>query len=68
VREQNRIKSKKRSCVEHVFAVMKLRFGFTKVRYRGPAKNLRRLFTTCALVNLCTASEYLLQVPTQHCA
>jgi len=59
VREQNRIKSKTRSRVEHVFAVMKLRFGFTKVRYRGMAKNLNRLLITCALVNLCTAEKYL---------
>ena len=38
VREENRIKSKARSRVEYVFAVIKLRFGFTKVRYRGPGQ------------------------------
>ena len=41
-----------RSKVEHVFAVMKLQFGFVKVRYRGLKKNANRLFATCALVNL----------------
>jgi IS5 family transposase len=51
-RAKNRTKSRVRSKVEHVFAVMKLKFGFTKVRYRGLLKNANRLFTTCALVNL----------------
>ena len=35
VREANRIQSKTRSRVEHVFALIKLKFGFVKVRYRG---------------------------------
>jgi hypothetical protein len=33
-REENRVKSKTRSRVEHVFATMKLQFGFVKVRFR----------------------------------
>ncbi len=37
-RERNRVQSKTRSRVEHVFGVLKLRFGFTKVRSRGLAK------------------------------
>ena len=37
-REQSRIQSKTRSRIEHVFAILNLRFGFTKVRYRGLAK------------------------------
>jgi len=65
VREQNRIQSKTRSRVEHVFALLKLKFGFVKVRYRGLAKNLNRLMTTCALVNLVTARKHLLAVPAQ---
>jgi IS5 family transposase len=68
VREQNRIKSKTRARVEHVFAVMKLKFGFVKVRYRGLAKNLNRLQTTCALINLVTARKHLLAVAGQSCA
>jgi IS5 family transposase len=51
-RAKNRNKSRVRSKVEHVFAVMKLQFGFVKVRYRGLRKNANRLFATCALVNL----------------
>ena len=49
---KNRTKSKVRAKVEHVFQVMKLKFGFVKVRYRGLKKNAHRLFVTCALVNL----------------
>jgi len=64
-REENRVKSKTRSRVEHVFATMKLQFGFVKVRFRGLAKNLNRLMTTCALINLCTARTHLLQGPAQ---
>jgi IS5 family transposase len=38
--------------VEHVFGVMKLKFGFVKLRYRGLKKNANQLFAVCALVNL----------------
>jgi IS5 family transposase len=61
-REENRVKSKTRSRVEHLFALLKLKFGFVKVRFRGLAKNLNRLQTTCALINLCTARKHLLAV------
>ena len=54
--------------VEHVFALIKLKFGFSKVRYRGLAKNLHRLFSTCALVNLVTARKHLLAVSAPSCA
>jgi transposase, IS5 family len=64
-REENRVKSKTRSRVEHLFALMKLKFGFVKVRFRGLAKNLNRLQTTCALLNLCTARKHLLAVSLQ---
>src|SRR6202140_1696877 len=59
-RAKNRTKSRVRSKVEHVFAVMKLKFGFVKVRYRGLLKNANRLFTTCALVNLFLVRKRLL--------
>lgn len=61
-RERNRIKAKTRSRVEHVFAVLKLKFGFTKVCYRGLSKNTNRLFAACALVNLFTARKHLMAV------
>jgi len=51
-RAKNRTKSRVRSKVEHVFGVLKLKFGFVKVRYRGLAKNANRLFAAFALVNL----------------
>lgn len=60
-RARNRTKSRVRSRVEHVFQIMKLKFGFTKVRYRGLAKNANRLLATCALVNLFTARWKLLR-------
>ncbi len=59
MREANRIKAKTRSRVEHVFGVLKLRFGFVKVRYRGLAKNLHRLYVSFALANLVTAQKSL---------
>lgn len=52
VREENRAKSHIRSRVEHVFAVIKLKFGYTKARYRGIRKNATQVFTLCALSNL----------------
>jgi IS5 family transposase len=57
---KNRTKSKVRAKVEHVFQVMKLQFGFVKVRYRGLQKNAHRLFVTCALVNLFVSRKKLL--------
>jgi len=59
-RAKNRTKSRVRSKVEHVFAILKLKFGFVKVRYRGLKKNANRLFATCALVNLFTVRKKLL--------
>ena len=58
MREANRIKSKTRSRVEHVFKTLKLNFGFVKVRYRGLRKNLHRLHVSFALVNLVTAQRH----------
>jgi transposase, IS5 family len=58
---KNRTKSKVRAKVEHVFQIMKLKFGFVKVRYRGLKKNAHRLFITCALVNLFLVRKKLLR-------
>ena len=60
-RAKNRTKSTVRSKVEHVFGVLKLKFGFVKVRYRGLKKNANRLFATCALVNLFMSRKKLLR-------
>jgi transposase, IS5 family len=51
-RAKNRTKSKIGARVEHVFAVVKRLWGFTKVRYRGLAKNACRAFTALALCNI----------------
>lgn len=60
-RAANRHKSRVRARVEHAFGVIKRVFGFTKVRYRGLAKNGNRLFVACALANLFMARRHLLR-------
>jgi len=63
-RETNRRKSGVRSYVEHAFGIMKGRFGFQKVRYRGLAKNLNRLNVLAALANLVICKNRLLRLAT----
>lgn len=48
----NRARSRVRARGEHAFHVVKTLWGFTKVRYRGLAKNTARVFTAFALANL----------------
>ena len=59
-RAKNRTKSSVRSKVEHPFQVMKVKFGFVKVRYRGLKKNAHQLFVICGLVNLFLSRKKLL--------
>jgi IS5 family transposase len=59
VRSQNRNKSKVRARVEHVFAVVKRLWGFSKVRYRGLAKNATRSFVALGLANIYLARRAL---------
>ncbi|RZA12667.1 MAG: IS5 family transposase [Proteobacteria bacterium] len=59
-RAKNRSKSKIRARVEHVFAVVKRLWGFSKVRYRGLAKNAGRAFTALALANIYLARHRLM--------
>jgi IS5 family transposase len=58
-RRINRARSRVRARVEHAIGVVKRVFQFTKVRYRGIAKNANRLFVTCALANLFMARRHL---------
>jgi IS5 family transposase len=51
-RAKNRNKSKIRARVEHVFAVVKRLWGFSKVRYRGLTKNATRAFVALGLANI----------------
>jgi transposase, IS5 family len=56
----NRARSRTRACGEHAFRVIKQLWGFTKVRYRGLAKNLARAQTMFALANLYQVRRQLL--------
>jgi IS5 family transposase len=51
-RRLNRLRSATRARGEHAFHVVKCLWGFTKVRYRGLAKNTARVFAAFALANL----------------
>ena len=54
------LKASVRAKVEHPFRVIKRQFGFTKVRYRGLAKNTAQLVTLFALSNLWMARRALI--------
>lgn len=49
-----------RAKVEHPFRIVKRQFGYTKVRYRGLAKNHSQITTLFALANLYQARRALL--------
>jgi len=55
-----RFKASLRAKVEHPFRVIKRQFGYTKVRYRGLAKNTAQVLTLSALSNLWMARRQLL--------
>lgn len=55
------VKARIRAKVEHPFRVIKRQFGYTKVKYRGLAKNTANLVTLFALSNLWMARRKLLQ-------
>jgi len=57
----NRVKSRVRAKVEHVFGVIKRVFGYTKTRYRGLEKNAHAMFVTSALANIFMARRQLLR-------
>ena len=65
-RAKNRNKSTVRAKVEHAFLVIKRLFGFTKVCYRGMAKNANRLFVACALANLFMVRRTLLRTQDRY--
>jgi transposase, IS5 family len=62
-RRKNQRKSSIRAKVEHAFGVIKGVFKFTKVRYRGIAKNANRFFAACALANLFMVRKRLMLHP-----
>lgn len=54
------IKASIRAKVEHPFRIMKGMFGYSKVRYRGLAKNTNRLYVMAGLFNLLRVKRVLL--------
>jgi IS5 family transposase len=56
----NRARARTRARGEHAFRVVKQLWGFTKVRYRGLAKNLARAQTMLALASLYQVRHQLL--------
>jgi transposase, IS5 family len=54
------LKASVRAKVEHPFRVIKCQFGFTKVRYKGLAKNTAQLMTLFALSNLWMTRRHLM--------
>jgi transposase, IS5 family len=56
----NHKRSKVRAMGEHAFHVVKRLWGFSKVRYRGLAKNTVRVYAAFALANLYMARRALL--------
>jgi len=60
-RSIEKAKAQTRSKVEQPFRVIKRQFGYTKVRFRGLAKNTVQMVTLFALSNLWMARRYLLE-------
>jgi len=48
----NRSRSRTRALGEHIYRVVKCSWGYTKVRYRGLAKNLAQVYTLFGLADL----------------
>ncbi len=61
VEKLEQTKARIRAKVEHPFRVIKRQFGYTKVKYRGLAKNTANLLTLFALSNLWMARRSLMQ-------
>jgi IS5 family transposase len=55
-----KLKASVRSRVEHPFRYIKQVFGYSKVRYRGLAKNSNRLHLLATISNLLIGEKYLL--------
>ncbi|AGI23163.1 transposase, IS4 protein [Pseudomonas sp. ATCC 13867] len=59
IRKIEKAKTQVRAKVEHPFRVIKRQFGYTKVRFRGLAKNAAQMVTLFALSNLWMARRHL---------
>jgi IS5 family transposase len=58
--EYEQSKRQVRAVVEHPFQIIKRRFGFVKVRYRGLRKNVAKLEILFALANLVKAKGWIM--------
>ena len=67
IEQLEHLKASIRAKVEHPFRVIKRQFGFTKVRYRGLAKNTAALMTLFALSNLWMVRRRLLAMTPEVC-
>ncbi len=61
IEQAEKMKATIRAKVEHPFRVLKRQFGYTKVRYRGLAKNSAQIVTLFALSNLWMARRQLIR-------
>ncbi|EIL95387.1 transposase [Rhodanobacter spathiphylli B39] len=60
VKHTEHMKAAVRSKVEHPFRVVKRRFGYVKVRFKGLLKNTAQVLTLFALSNLWMARRTLM--------
>jgi IS5 family transposase len=58
-KKRNRRNSSIRARVEHLFRIVKRQFGYTRVRYRGLAKNAAQVMVLIGLANLYTLRRRL---------
>jgi IS5 family transposase len=58
-KKRNRRNSGIRARVEHLFRIVKRQFGYTKVRYRGLAKNAAQVMVLIGLANVYTLRRRL---------
>jgi IS5 family transposase len=52
-------KAQLRAKVQHLFQIIKVRFNYRKVRYRGLEKNTAQMFSLFGLANLMLAKRSL---------
>lgn len=53
------VKASVRAKAEHPFLIIKKTFGYSKVRYRGLAKNTNRIYMLAAFANLLLARKFM---------
>jgi IS5 family transposase len=65
LRQRETLKARIRAKVEHPFHVVKNLFHFTKVRYKGLAKDTAQLYTLFGLANLVLAKRRIFALRAQ---